>query len=75
LTSAPANQPQVAAKLQPLELLAHKGAGGLTGRAPATASFVYDADGARVKAVFGGTTMIYVGSHYEKTGATVTKTY
>ena len=40
---------------------------------PATASFVYDADGGRVKATFGATTTIYVGSHYEKTGNTVTK--
>ena len=41
----------------------------------ATTSFVYDADGGRVKATFGATTTIYVGGHYEKTGSAVTKYY
>ncbi|MCO5242347.1 MAG: hypothetical protein M9927_00660 [Anaerolineae bacterium] len=31
-------------------------------------TFVYDADGGRVKTTFDGTTTIYVGSHYERTG-------
>ncbi|MCB0250620.1 MAG: DUF11 domain-containing protein [Anaerolineae bacterium] len=36
-------------------------------------TFVYDADGGRVKTTFDGTTTIYVGSHYEKTGNAITK--
>ena len=35
-----------------------------------TAGFVYDEDGNRVKATFNGTTTIYVGNYYEKTGST-----
>ena len=41
----------------------------------ATASFVYDADGNRVKAVLGGVTTYYVGNYYEKTGNTIKKYY
>jgi len=32
------------------------------------ASFVYDGDGHRGKATFNGTTTVYVGDYYEKTG-------
>ena len=40
-------------------------------------SLSYDADGARVKSVAGGTTTVYVGNHYEKNVSTgeVTKYY
>ena len=41
----------------------------------ATAAFVYDGDGARVKSVMDGATTIFVGSHYEKVGTSVTKYY
>ena len=40
-----------------------------------TASFVYDGDGARVKSTINGVTTYFVGSHYEKSGSTVTKYY
>jgi YD repeat-containing protein len=42
----------------------------------ATASFVYDGDGNRVKTTFGSTTTIYVGAIYERdNGSTVRKYY
>ena len=42
----------------------------------ATATFVYDADGNRVKATFGATTTVYVGAIYERdNGSTVRKYY
>jgi len=41
----------------------------------ASASFVYDGDGNRVKATFGDSTTVYVGSYYEQTGAGSTKYY
>lgn len=41
----------------------------------ASASFVYDGDSQRVKATFGSTTTVYVGSYYERTGSTVKKYY
>jgi len=48
----------------------------LTGvRGGASASFVYDGDGNRVKATFGDSTTVYVGSYYEQTGAASTKYY
>ena len=37
-----------------------------------TATFVYDGDGNRVKATVGGVTTVYIGSHFEWTGSTVT---
>jgi len=40
-----------------------------------TASFVYDSDGNRVKAMFNGTTTVYVGDYYEKTGSVWTTYY
>ncbi len=40
-----------------------------------TASYTYDGDGNRVKAVVNGTTSIYVGNYYEVTGGTVKKYY
>lgn len=40
----------------------------------ATASFVYDGDGARVKSTIGGVTTIYIGNYYEWT-STATKKY
>jgi YD repeat-containing protein len=40
----------------------------------ASATFVYDGDGNRVKATFGSVTTVYVGNHYEKEGSTV-RTY
>jgi RHS repeat-associated protein len=40
-----------------------------------TASFTYDADGARVKSVMEGETTYFVGNHYEVTGSAVTKYY
>ncbi|MBK6430202.1 hypothetical protein [Candidatus Amarolinea dominans] len=43
------------------------------------ASYTYDADGARVKAVIGSSTTVYVGSLYEQTttgsSTTITKYY
>jgi hypothetical protein len=33
----------------------------------ATATFVYDGDGKRVKSITGGTTTVYIGSYYEWT--------
>ncbi len=41
----------------------------------ATATFVYDGDGNRVKATFGSTTTVYVGAIYEKSGSTVRQYY
>jgi YD repeat-containing protein len=41
----------------------------------ASATFVYDGDGNRVKATLGGVTTYYVGNYYEKQGSTVTKYY
>ncbi len=38
----------------------------------ATASFVYDGDGVRVKATAGGVTTAYVGNYFEWTGSTST---
>jgi YD repeat-containing protein len=38
----------------------------------ATATFVYDGDGKRVKATIGGTTTVYIGNYYEWTGSTGT---
>jgi RHS repeat-associated protein len=40
----------------------------------ASATFVYDGDGNRVKATFGSVTTVYVGNYYEKEGSTV-RTY
>jgi hypothetical protein len=37
---------------------------------PASASFVHDDDGNRVKSVLGGVTTYYVGNHFEWTGST-----
>jgi hypothetical protein len=39
------------------------------------ATFTYDGDGKRVKAVENGVTTLFIGSHYEVTGSTVTKYY
>ena len=41
----------------------------------ATASFVYDGDGRRVKSTVNGTTTYFIGAHYELTGSQVTKYY
>jgi len=41
----------------------------------ASASFVYDGDGARVVSTMDGATTVFVGSHYEKVGTSVTKYY
>jgi RHS repeat-associated protein len=38
----------------------------------ASATFVYDGDGNRVKATFGSATTVYVGNHFEWTGSTST---
>ncbi len=38
----------------------------------ASASFVYDGDGVRVKSTVGGTTTAYIGSYYEWTGSSST---
>jgi RHS repeat-associated protein len=38
----------------------------------ASATFVYDGDGNRVKATFGGATTVYVGNYFEWTGSTST---
>jgi hypothetical protein len=35
----------------------------------ASATFVYDGDGNRVKATLGSVTAVYVGNHYEKEGS------
>jgi hypothetical protein len=40
----------------------------------ASATFVYDGDGNRVRATFGSATTVYVGNYYEKEGSTV-RTY
>jgi YD repeat-containing protein len=40
-----------------------------------TASYVYDGDGNRVKAVVNSTTSVYVGAYYEVTGGVVKKYY
>jgi RHS repeat-associated protein len=40
-----------------------------------TASYTYDGDGVRVKAVVNGTTSVYVGNYYEITGGVVKKYY
>jgi RHS repeat-associated protein len=40
-----------------------------------TASYTYDGDGVRVKAVVGATTSVYVGAYYEVTGGVVKKYY
>ena len=48
---------------------------GITGTGVTASSYVYDADGGRVKATVGSTTTITVGKHYEKEGATVRKYY
>ncbi len=40
-----------------------------------TASYTYDGDGNRVKAVVNGTTSIFVGNYYEVQGSTVKKYY
>ena len=39
------------------------------------ANFTYDGDGKRVKSVIGSDTTLFVGSHYEITGSSVTKYY
>jgi YD repeat-containing protein len=39
------------------------------------ATFVYDGNGNRVKATVNGTTTIYVGNYYEKTGSAIRKYY
>jgi YD repeat-containing protein len=36
----------------------------------ASASFVYDGDGRRVKATFGSSTSVYIGDYFEWTGST-----
>jgi RHS repeat-associated protein len=41
----------------------------------ATATFVYDGDGQRVKATFGSSTTVYIGNYYEQTGSTIRKYY
>ncbi len=41
----------------------------------ATASFVYDGDGRRVKGTVNGVTSYYVGDHYEVSGGVVKKYY
>ena len=41
----------------------------------ASASFVYDGDGNRVKATLGVSTTVYVGSYYEQTGGVIRKYY
>ncbi|MCX7682630.1 MAG: hypothetical protein N2508_11830 [Anaerolineae bacterium] len=41
----------------------------------ASASFVYDGDGKRVKATFGSTTIVYIGDYYEQQGTASTKYY
>ncbi len=41
----------------------------------ASATFVYDADGRRVKAAFGTETTVYIGDYYEQTGSTIKKYY
>jgi YD repeat-containing protein len=41
----------------------------------ATATFVYDGDGNRVKATVGGVTVAYVGNYYEWSGSTGTSYY
>ncbi len=41
----------------------------------ATASFLYDGDGQRVKGVVNGVTSYYVGNHYELAGGTIRKYY
>jgi hypothetical protein len=41
----------------------------------ARTNFYFDADGKQVKSIVGGVTTYYVGQHYEKKGATVTKYY
>jgi hypothetical protein len=38
-------------------------------RCEANATFVYDADGVRVRGTSGGVTTAYIGSHYEWTSA------
>jgi RHS repeat-associated protein len=38
----------------------------------ASATFVYDGDGNRIKATFGSATTVYVGNHFEWTGSTTT---
>ncbi|MFZ6027927.1 MAG: RHS repeat-associated core domain-containing protein [Chloroflexota bacterium] len=38
-------------------------------------TFTYDGDGNRVKSVEGSTTTVFVGTHYEVSGSTVTKYY
>ena len=38
----------------------------------ASATFVYDGDGNRVKATFGSATTVYVGNYFEWTGSTST---
>lgn len=50
---------------------------GLSGTDGTTASFAYNAGGARVKSTINGTTIAYVGGHYEKnlTSGVVTKYY
>lgn len=41
----------------------------------ATASYVYDGDGNRVKATVSGVTTVYVGNYYEQEGSTVRQYY
>jgi len=41
----------------------------------ASATFVYDGDGQRVKATVNGTTTVYVGNYYEQAGSTIRKYY
>jgi len=40
-----------------------------------TASFTYDADGKRVQSVINGTTIKFIGAHYEVEGTTIRKYY
>lgn len=43
--------------------------------ATTVASFVYNADGQRIKTTFGSTTTVYIGDYYEKSGSVVKKYY
>jgi len=41
----------------------------------AAATFVYDGDGNRVKAIFGSTTTVYVGSYCERDCGSTVRSY
>ncbi len=47
----------------------------VTGPNGFTATFVYDGDGRRVKAVENGVTTLFIGAHYEVKGSEITKYY